>query len=114
MYQLRSMADFPDVPKTEFMLSYECDLDGDNHEWRQCVEDMLSKLRRHYSVEPILVPAFVPKEDFLELHYSLGEGEISFSSDFLFSTIWVTASSEQLAAEVRQFLAKELGAVGCT
>jgi hypothetical protein len=110
MYQLMSLADFPNIPKTEFMLSYECDLDGNNHEWRLCVEDILSRLGRHYPIQVISEPAFEPNEDFQELRYSLGKGEVSFNSDFLLSTIWVTASSAQLAAEVREVLARELGA----
>jgi hypothetical protein len=48
-----------------FLIDYEWDMDGNNHEWRNCVSHFLELLQSYGSkVTPIDVPPFIGHEDF--------------------------------------------------
>lgn len=87
MYTLEDMRRFPLWDKNTFIINYEVDLDGDNHEWRECISHILKILENYYHIEIISEPTFEPHEDFVELTYNLNGDKIIIGNDFLFHKI---------------------------
>lgn len=96
-------------PKETLTLWYEVHFNGDNHEWRDCVSDVLNRIRNRYHVSEKSVPTFEPGEDFVELIYEIDGQEVNFSNDFLLYSIFVTAPTKETAEELRDFIAKQVG-----
>lgn len=105
MYTLEDMRNFPKWSKNTFRITYDIDLDGDNHEWRECVAHILQVLKNSYQIEIISEPPFEPHEDFIELIYTLNGEKIIIGNDFLFYTIWIEAKTVELALEIQKILA---------
>jgi len=99
----------PKFPKNIFSIWYEVDFDGDNHEWRDCVDDILKRFRKSHTITPVNVPKFEPLEDFVELTYKIDNQDLVLSSDFLLYTIYVTTNSIELTQKLCIELGNQVG-----
>lgn len=87
MYRLYPTAENLTTVKS-FNLYYELDMNGDNHEWRDCVSQFLDlALSLGSKVSPINVPPFDGHEDFIDLAYLIDNARVEFSSDSLLNLI---------------------------
>ena len=112
MYQVYNR-ESEQFPKNTITLFYEVDFDGDNQEWRVCVENLISILSKDYLIKPINVPKFVAGEDFQELTYKINDQIVKLSCDFLLYSIYVETESIEFAGELKNEIAKEVGWVKC-
>jgi len=107
MYTLEDMRNFPLWSKNTFRINYDVDLGGDNHEWRECVTHILEVLKKYYHLEVISEPHFEPKEDFVDLTYTLNNSKIIIGNDFLFSMMWIEAETVEFSLKIQKILADE-------
>ncbi len=78
----------------DFFMHYEWEFLDDNHEWRDCVADFLSRVRElNIGVDALEIPPFQPHEDFVELIYLIQGSRVVFSSDCCLCLIVVAAES---------------------
>lgn len=96
-------------PRQTFTIYYEVDLDGENTEWRVCVQDIVRKLRPNYNISEVDVPKYEGFEDFVELKYSINGKPLEFSCDFLLYSIYVTTDSIELTESLRDFIGDQVG-----
>jgi hypothetical protein len=96
-------------PKQTFTLWYDVDFDGDNSEWRECVDDVVTRFRKDHEIEEIDVPTFEEGEDFVELKYSIDGKPLEFSCDFLLYSIFITTNDESLTNSLRDKLGSQVG-----
>jgi len=96
-------------PKDTFTVWYCVDFDGENSEWRECVQDIISRLSNEHVIKEVNVPAFEKGEDFVSLEYSIDGKLLEFSCDFLLYSIFVKTSDASLANLLRDKLADQVG-----
>ncbi len=108
MYKV-SISEAETFPKETMHLWYEVDFDGDNLEYRKCVEDILVRLRKNHEILEVDVPDYLEGEDFVELKYSIDGVPLELSCDFLLESIYITTNDKALTESLRQKLGSQVG-----
>jgi len=96
-------------PAETMVLCYEVDLDGDNSEWRKCVEDILARLREDHEILEISAQQYIEGEDFVELRYSIDGMPLELSCDFLLTSLFITTNDKLFTKLLLDKLGNQVG-----
>ncbi len=100
---------FPNWPKTDSALRYEWHMDGDNHEWRECVFFVINILSKFFDISEVSVPPFQEGEDLVEIKYNIGDIQVVFSNDATLSLVWLSVVDGEQLKRIENILVEEVG-----
>jgi hypothetical protein len=106
LYPLGSIGHDPDA----LWLSYEWKDSFENSEWRPCVENFLSEVKKlGHEVVPLPSPPYTSGEDFVEIAYLVDGVRTIFTSDLLLSLIIIQPENPSILRSAWEAIGNKVG-----
>ena len=92
------------------LIYYKRDHDGDNHEWREAVEEFLKAIESfEHTIVSVETPPFLPHEDFVRLTYQVHDLRVELTNDATLNLIIVETNASESFVSLWQQIGNKIG-----